>query len=318
MGKDSHFYLKKIVKPFLNTPYFKQRAGLLIIFRHNINLYMRYFILLLFVSFHLSAQKSGSEKDWIKLFNGKNLDDWHVKIRGYELNDNFANTFSVKDGKIVVNYDGYDAFKQRYGHLFYKTPFSYYRIKTEYRFIGEQANEGEGWAFRNSGIMVHGQPANTMLKDQDFPISIEVQLLGGTDGERTTSNLCTPGTNVVYNGKLDTRHCINSNSKTMYGDQWVTAEVEVLGDSLIRHYVNGEKVMEYANPQIGGGNVNPFDPKVKKDGMLLIEGTISLQSESHPIEFRKVELLNLKGCTDPKAKNYRDYFVKSDNSLCKY
>lgn len=274
--------------------------------------------LLLFLCFQVSAQITAPQKEWKQLFNHKDLKDWDIKIRGYALNDNFANTFSVKDKKLVVNYDGYDQFDQKYGHIFYKTPYSYYVIRVEYRFVGDQANGGEGWALRNSGIMVHGQPANTMLKDQDFPISIEVQLLGGTDDERTTCNLCTPGTNVVFDGKLDTRHCINSTSKTYYGDQWVTAEVEVFGDSLIRHYVNGEKVLEYTQPQIGGGNVSPFDPAVKKDGLLLKEGTISLQSESHPVEFRKVELLNLKGCMDPKAKNYRSYFIKEDNTLCKY
>lgn len=279
---------------------------------------MRYIIILFLLSFQSFGQIDAPEKDWIKLFNGKNLDGWDIKIKGYELNDNFGNTFSVKKKKIVVNYDAYDAFNYRYGHLFYKTPYSYYIIKVQYRFFGDQANEGEGWAFRNSGIMVHGQPANTMGKDQDFPISIEVQLLGGTDKERTTCNLCTPGTNVVYEGKLDTRHCINSTSKTMYGDQWVTAEVEVLGDSLIKHYINGELVMTYEKPQIGGGAVKDFDKSIKIDGKLLDSGTISLQSESHPVEFRKVELLNLKGCMDPKAKNYRSYFVKEDNSLCKY
>lgn len=279
---------------------------------------IRYSFLFLLLGFQVSAQITAPEKEWKQLFNKKDLKDWDIKIKGYDLNDNFANTFSVKDGKLVVNYDGYENFDQNYGHIFYKTPYSYYVIRAEYRFVGDQVKGGEGWALRNSGIMVHGQPANTMLKDQDFPISIEVQLLGGTKGERTTCNLCTPGTNVVYNGKLDTRHCINSTSKTFYGDQWVTAEVEVFGDSLIRHYVNGEKVLEYTQPQIGGGNVSPVDPAVKKDGLLLKEGSISLQSESHPVEFRKVELLDLKGCMDPKAKNYRPYFVKEDNTLCKY
>lgn len=279
---------------------------------------IRYSFLLFLICSQLSAQITAPQKEWKQLFNQKNLDGWDIKIKGYELNDNYAKTFSVKDKKLVVNYDGYEKFEQNYGHIFYKTPYSYYVIRAEYRFIGDQVKGGEGWAFRNSGIMVHGQPASTMLKDQDFPISIEVQLLGGTKGERSTCNLCTPGTNVVFNGKLDTRHCINSTSKTYYGDQWVTAEVEVLGDSLIRHYVNGEKVLEYTQPQIGGGNVSPFDPAVKKDGMLLSQGSISLQSESHPVEFRKVELLNLKGCMDPKAKNYRSYFVKEDNSQCRY
>lgn len=268
-----------------------------------------------------SAQKKQSKEkeEWKQLFNGKDLSGWDIKIRGNELNDNFGNTFRVEDGKMVVRYDQYDDFNFKYGHIFYKEPFSYYRVAVEYRFVGEQPKGGEGWAQRNSGIMVHGQPAATMGKDQDFPISIEVQLLGGLGkGERTTCNLCTPGTHVVYEGKLDTRHCINSTSKTYNGDQWVRAEVLVLGDSLIRHYVNGEQVLEYQKPQIGGGVVSGFDPQFKTDGKLLAEGSISLQSESHPVEFRKVELLNLKGCMDPKATNFKSYYVKADNTLCTY
>ncbi len=274
-------------------------------------------ILLVLVPNYIYAQK---KKDWQRLFNGKDLNDWHVKIKGYELNDNFGNTFSVKNKKIVVNYDAYDKFNFRYGHLFYKQPFSYYRVAVEYRFVGNQAPEGEDWAFRNSGIMIHGQTAQSMTKDQDFPISIEVQLLGGKgDGQpRTTCNLCTPGTHVVYENKLDTRHCINSQSATYNGDQWVRAEVEVLGDSLIKHFINGQMVMQYQKPVVGGGVVNDFDPAVKKDGSPLISGTISLQSESHPIEFRRVELLHLQGCMDPKAKNYKNYYKKADNGQCKY
>ncbi|GAB3986551.1 hypothetical protein GCM10028807_04220 [Spirosoma daeguense] len=261
---------------------------------------------------------TASKEEWKSLFNGKNLDGWDVKIRGYDLNDNFGNTFRVEGGKMVVRYDKYDDFKQQYGHIFYKGDFSYYRVAVEYRFVGEQAPKGEGWAWRNSGIMVHGQPAVTMGKNQDFPASIEVQLLGGDGKKRTTCNLCTPGTNVVIDGKLRTQHCINSTSKTYDGDQWVRAEVLVLGDSLIQHFANGEKVLEYNKPQLGGGSVSGHDKALIVDGKLLDHGTISLQSESHPVEFRKVEVLELKGCTDPKAKNYKSYFVKADNSLCDY
>ncbi|GAB3179110.1 3-keto-disaccharide hydrolase [Telluribacter humicola] len=276
-------------------------------------------ILLSFITLAATAQKKQSKEEWQQLFNGKDLSGWDIKIRGHELNENYGNTFRVEDGKMVVRYDQYDDFKFQYGHIFYKKPFSYYRVAVEYRFVGEQPKGGEGWAKRNSGIMVHGQPAATMGKDQDFPISIEVQLLGGLDkGERTTCNLCTPGTHVVYEGKLDTRHCINSTSKTYNGDQWVRAEVLVLGDSLIRHYINGEQVLEYQKPQIGGGVVSGFDPQFKVDGKLLAEGSISLQSESHPVEFRKVEILDLKGCMDPKATNFKSYYVKADNTLCTY
>jgi Domain of Unknown Function (DUF1080) len=259
------------------------------------------------------------KKEWIQLFNGKDLKDWDVKIAGYDLNDNFGNTFRVENGVMKVAYDKYDTYNNRFGHIFYREKFSHYIIAVEYRFVGEQVAGAPNWALRNSGIMVHSQAANSMLKQQDFPISIEVQLLGGTGkGPRTTANLCTPGTNVVMDGKLITQHCINSSSKTYDGEQWVRAEVEVLGDTQIKHMVEGRTVLTYDKPQIGDGAVSNYDEKVKKDGTLLSEGYISLQSESHPVEFRKVELLNLAGCTDTKASNYKSYFVKSDNSKCKY
>jgi hypothetical protein len=242
----------------------------------------------------LWAVSAGAQQKWIPLFNGRNLDGWVPKITGYELGDNFGNTFRVENGVMKVSYEKYDKFNNRFGHIFYKQKFSHYRIAVEYRFLGEQATGGEGWAFRNSGIMIHCQPPETMKKDQNFPISIEVQLLGGKEtGERTTANLCTPGTNVEMGGKLITQHCINSTSQTYRGDQWVRVEVEVRGGDVVRHIVDGKTVLEYQKPQIGGGSVTNFDPAVKQDGKILTEGWISLQSESHPIEFRKVELLDL-------------------------
>ena len=259
------------------------------------------------------------KKEWIRLFNTRDLEGWTPKIAGYPLGENFANTFRVEGGVLKVAYDGYDRFDNRFGHLFYRQRFSYYVIAVEYRFVGVQATGGPDWAFKNSGIMIHGQPAASLRKDQDFPISIEVQLLGGrgTD-ERSTANLCTPGTHVVMNGALVTEHCISSKSQTFPGDEWVRVEVEVHGDGLVRHLVNGEEVLHYEKPQIGGGVVSNFDPAAKPDGKLLSEGTISLQSESHPVEFRKVELLNLVGCKDPKAKNYKSYFEKADPAACRY
>lgn len=238
------------------------------------------------------AQEAAKEK-WISLFNGKDLDGWTVKIKGHEVGDNFANTFRVQDGVLKVSYDGYTKFDGKFGHLFYKQPFSNYKMRVEYRFVGEQAPEGPGWAKRNSGIMIHGQTPESMRRDQEFPASLEVQLLGG-DGknERTTSNLCTPGTLVMMNGKLFTDHCINSKSKTHHGDEWVTAELEVRGNGLIKHIVDGQTVIEYDQAQL---DPNDGDAKklIKAGNAQLHGGTISLQSESHPVEFRKVEILPL-------------------------
>ncbi|MDQ3534914.1 MAG: DUF1080 domain-containing protein [Bacteroidota bacterium] len=252
-------------------------------------------LVILFILINGCTEKpQESKQEWIQLFNGEDLEDWHIKITGYDLDENFGNTFKVENGVIRVSYDQYDAFNERFGHMFFKDNFSSYLIGVEYRFIGEQAPGGPGWAFRNSGIMLHGQDPATMGKDQDFPISIEAQILGGngTD-ERSTLNLCTPGTNVELEGVLITDHCINSSSKTYHGDQWVRAEVLVIEDRVIKHIMDGDTVLVYEKPQIGGGNVINHDPKVKKDGMLLKEGSISLQSESHPIEFRKVEIFDL-------------------------
>lgn len=231
-------------------------------------------------------------EDWIPLFNGRDLDNWSPKIKGYELGDNFGNTFRVEEGILKVLYDAYDTFDSRFGHLFYKGEFSNYILRIEYRFVGEQVKDGPGWAFRNSGIMLHGQTAESLTRDQDFPVSIEVQILGGRgegNGQRTTANLCTPGTHVVMDGKLITAHCTDSKSKTYHGDQWVTLEIEVHGNEVIRHIIDGEVVLEYQKPQLDPGD--PDAQKLIHDGNLMLSsGTISLQSESHPVEFRKVEI----------------------------
>ncbi len=243
------------------------------------------------------SSNTGQRKgDWIQLFNGKDLDGWTPKIRGYPAGVNFGNTFIVEDGMMKVRYndDAYPAFEERFGHIFYRQKYSWYLLGVEYRFVGDQATEGPGWALRNSGAMLHCQAPETMLNDQDFPISVEVQFLGGNGvDDRTTANLCTPGTNVVMDGKLITRHCVPSASKTYHGEQWVRVDILVLGDSLVEHFIEGQSVLRYEQPQIGGGNVSVYDPGIKKDGMLLDEGYIALQSESHPIEFRKVELYDL-------------------------
>lgn len=251
----------------------------------------------------LFVSQAAAQKGWTNLFNGKDLKDWNIKISKHDYNDNYANTFRVEGGLIKVNYDGYESFDQQYGHIFYKKPFSYYLLRVTYRFVGEQAKGGEGWAIRNSGAMLHCQAPETMLKNQDFPISVEGQILGG-DGEhvRHTSNVCTPGTQIVYEGKLFTPHCLDSKSKTYDGDQWVTADFLVLGDSVIKHIIDKEVVLEYTKPQIGGGNVSNYDPKMKQDGKALTGGYISLQSESHPIEFKTVKLFNLAPYVKDKAK----------------
>lgn len=252
---------------------------------------MKYLVLLIFLYSKTTCNKA---PEWVQLFNGKDLNDWKIKVRGYDLHENPAERFYVESGILKVKHHPDSSFNDQFGHIFYKSPFSHYLLAVEYRFTGNQAKDAPDWAFRNSGVMIHCQAPETMLRDQDFPISIEVQLLGARDsGERTTCNLCTPGTHVEMNGKLVTEHCVNSTSRTFPAEEWVRAEILVHGDSLIKHIVNGDTVLSYNRPQIGGGVVSNFDPTVKKDGTLLSSGYISLQSESHPVEFRKVEIMDL-------------------------
>lgn len=269
---------------------------------------------------------SGQKKEnWIQLFNGKDLSGWTPKIRGHKLGDNYADTFRVVDGLLTVSYDKYkpeDSLSMddgktpdfnKFGHLFYKDSFSHYLLRVEYRFVGNQIANGPGWAYRNNGLMLHGQDPAKMAVMQKFPISIEVQLLGG-EHNRTTLNLCTPGTNVVKEGKLFQPHCTKSSSEMYPGDQWVTAEVEVRGSKVIRHKIAGKTVLEYTEPQYDARDAGAGNKKKKntsfggtpdlmkemiKDGNLLIEsGTISIQSESHPTQFRKIELLKLSPESD--------------------
>jgi hypothetical protein len=245
---------------------------------------------------------SPSEPQWIALFDGESLAGWTPKIKGLPLGEDPLRTFRVEDGLLCVAYDGYTTFDERFGHLFYETPFTHYLLRATYRFVGEQVQGAPGWAYRNSGFMLHGQSAASMALDQSFPVSIEAQLLGASatdEGERSTANLCTPGTNVVMGDALVTQHCLESTSRTFRGEQWVTVEFEVRGNGEIVHRVEGEEVMRYRHAQLDPNDEDAQrvmaagDAAMTLDGLQIGGGTISVQSESHAIQFKSIELLPL-------------------------
>jgi hypothetical protein len=246
-------------------------------------------------AFSDSNKTENLDKEWQSLFNGKNLDGWIVKINHHELGDNYANTFRVVDGKIQVNYDDYGPFNEQFGHMFYREPFSSYHLKFEYRITDQWLKDAPSYAFRNSGVMFHSQDPKTILKDQDWPISVEFQLLADAgDGQpRPTGNMCSPGTDVFINRAKYPEHCINSSSKTYGLNEWVSAELIVYRDSLVIHIINGDTVLQYTNPQIGGGVVNGCDPSIKIDGKPLTGGYIALQSEGNEVEFREIKIKKL-------------------------
>jgi hypothetical protein len=238
-----------------------------------------------------------SGEHWRSLFDGKTLVGWTPKIRGFPLGENYRDTFRVKDGAIVVSYDKYDQFGERFGHLFYQTPFKAYRFRLDYRFIGVTPSDTAAWAIANNGVMIFSQDPKTMAVDDSFPVSVEAQLLGPAPGqERFNGNMCSPGTNVVIDGQLVTTHCINSKSVATPNGEWVHFEVEVLPSGVVTQRVNGADVFVYSQVQLDPeGKMANSKPLIAAAGgkLMLDGGYIALQSEGAPIEFRNIEILEL-------------------------
>jgi len=291
----------------------------------------------LLVSMLSCSKSTPNQEEWVPLFNGKDFSDWKIKFAGHPLGKNPRNTFIAKGNTISVNYSEYKTFDNLYGHMYYKTPFSHYKIKFEYRFTGKVVPGGEVWNNRNSGIMLHSQSPESNELNQKFPISIELQLLGGLNDNkpRTTGNVCTPGTIVKMADTLNYKHCINSKSKTYFGDQWVHAEAIVAGGESMAFIIENDTVLNFTQSILHDGipvndslwqkkyweNLGISETKdhwLSKKGQILDNGYIALQAESHAIDFKNIQLLNLCGCKDKSAKNYKSYFLKHNSSKCIY
>lgn len=240
---------------------------------------------------HSPVQKAPAKK-WVTLFNGKNLNGWKPKFAGYEPGDNYNNTFRVANGILSTRYDKYDSFSNKFGALYFDKKFTNYRLKVEYRFIGETWTKGgPSWGYKDGGIQYHCQSPYTMAKDQQFPVCLEYNLHGGNGKEeRPTGEICVPGITVEINGKRNESFCtLPTVKKTFTGEEWITAEVEVR-DGKVTHYLNGEEILHFENPR--------YDPKHAVAKTLIVNnddavrsGYISLQSNSHPMDFRKIEIL---------------------------
>jgi len=284
-------------------------------------------VVCLFISCNSNKE---STEDWKPLFNGNDLTGWDIKIKDHPLNDNYKNTFRVHDSILSVVYSNYEKFDNQFGQIYTKTPYSYYKLKFQYRFTGDHLPDAPDWSDRNSGVMIHSQSAQSMELHQNFPVSLEFQLLCGNGNDTIhTGNVCTPGTFLTYNGEVFKGHIKESTSKTYLKNEWVSGMAEVYGDSLIRHIVNGDTVLTYTKPMIGEGFVSPENNWafgsindslvwINKANTALDKGFIALQAESQPVDFKNIYLLNFKGCMDKKATNYKSYYLKADNKQCKY
>ena len=235
-----------------------------------------------------------SQNEWQTIFNGKNLDGWRIKIAHHPVDENYLNTFRVEDGKLIVSYDEYDEFNGLFGHIFFDEKLSHFKLRLQYRFVGEQAAGAPDWAYKNSGIKFHAPSPEDIPLDQELLVAIEAQLLGGNGKDpRPTGNVCTAGTHIEMEGVLRTQHCINSSSPTFHGEEWVTAEIEVHGNEKVIHRINGKEVLSYEHPQLDDSD--EFARQLMASGVprMLSSGYIALQAESHPVEFRNIQLMRL-------------------------
>jgi hypothetical protein len=254
---------------------------------------LRAFVVLAALAAGAVASAAAAEPTWIPLFNGRNLDGWTIKIAKRPLGENYANTFRIEGGILKVSYDGYEKFDGRFGHLFTNLAYSHYVLRLEYRFFGRMMADAPNYVNLNSGVMLHAQPPQSMRFDQGFPASLEMQFLADEGkGERSTGNLCTPGTHVEMGGSLITRHIVKSSAPTFPADAWVQAEVEVRGNEEIIHRVNGVEVLRYQRPQLDPNNNNAPATDLLEAGapLQLSYGHIALQAEGQPVWFRKIEL----------------------------
>jgi hypothetical protein len=235
------------------------------------------------------------KRGWQPIFDGKSLDGWTPKIAGYPVGEDPRHIFTVKDGALRAAHDGYDKFEGQFAHIFWKTPVSAFRIRFEYRIFGKMLPGGQPWQHSNSGLMFFSQAPETMTRDQQFPVSLEAQLLGADrPTPEPSGNLCTPGTNVLIDGKPAVRHCTLSSSPILPNGRWIRAEVEVARDGTITHFIDGQQVLRYSAPQL-----DPNDPLAKPvieragGRIALTGGYLALQGEGHPVEFRNIELMSL-------------------------
>lgn len=244
----------------------------------------------------LPAAETPVESGWISLFNGRDLDGWVPKVAKHPAGENYADTFRVEDGVIKVAYDKYPAFAEQFGHLYTLLPYSHYILRLEYRFTGTPMADAPPWAKYNSGVMVHSQSPYSMTVEQPWPASLECQFLAvGTTAGRQTGNVCTPGTNLVFNGKFTTDHILEATGSTLSPlDAWVAVEVEVHGNDEVIHRINGVEVLRYSHPQLDPREPSAQALLARGAPLQLTSGHIALQAESQPVWFRNIRLRPLE------------------------
>ncbi len=244
----------------------------------------------------LASRETMAQEKWQPIFDGRTLDGWTPKVTGHPSGDNFADTFSVRDGAIRVSYERYGPFNYQFGHLFYKVPFKAFRLRLKYRILAEAAKDAPPWGRSNSGVMFASQSPQSMALDQWYPASVEFQILGRNENDpKPTGSVCTPGTNVTIKGEKLKTHCATSSGPIVPNGTWVDLELDVLPDGQVAHIINGVEVLRYDHVELNLLDLTS-EPLIgaQKGNRTPMGGYIALQSEGHSIEFKDIALQEIR------------------------
>jgi len=198
----------------------------------------------------------------ISLFNGENLDGWHIDVPEMDSVPSAINPFIVRDGMLV-------SLGTPQGHVITDAIYKNFRLEVEYRFAGEPGN---------CGVLVYASTPRSLYKM--FPKSIEVQMMHENAGDfwcivediEVDNMLERRGPKEewgITEGKKRRILNLTDGSEKPVG-QWNSMTIECLENEL-KVWVNGDFVNHGYNAT---ANI----------------GQIALQAEGSEVEFRKVVL----------------------------
>jgi hypothetical protein len=199
------------------------------------------------------------------LFNGQNLDGWHMDVPALDEDSTLQKPFIVRDGYLV-------SLGKPGGHLISDEEYQDYRLEVEYRFAAEPGN---------CGVLVHASTPRALY--EMFPQSIEVQMMHNNAGDFwcIVEDIRVPNMEErrgpkdewgITEGKKRRILNLTDGSEKPLGE-WNTMTVECLNDA-VKVWVNGELVNFGKEATARSGH-------------------IALQAEGSEVEFRKVALTSI-------------------------
>ena len=223
---------------------------------------MKKFVFLYLALVIVGGCQSVSQVKSKSLFNGRDLNGWHVDIPKMDNDPSIKSSFVVRDSLLV-------SLGEPRGHLISDKVYQDYRLEVEYRFAATPGN---------CGVLVHASTPRAYSKM--FPKSLEVQMMHKEAGDFwcivediTVPNMeARRGPKVQWGttrGKKRRIRNLTDDSEKPAG-QWHTMVVECFDDEIMV-WVNGDLVN------------HGTDCTARK-------GQIALQAEGSEVEFRKVQL----------------------------